>query len=86
MSKDDMILLIKAYGALLRLNDLLSEMTKSGLYGTGFEDLFHIGDLLYRNCGFFDANSDEAYRRFACVMESKNLTPEEKYDLLTVTR
>ncbi len=82
MSKEESIIVIRAYNALIKLNDLMNQITGSGLYGTKFEDLFRIGDLLYRQCSFFDAESDEAFRRFVKIIESQKLTPEEKYDRL----
>ncbi|MBR3469754.1 MAG: hypothetical protein IKH28_08680 [Lachnospiraceae bacterium] len=82
MNREESIIVIRSYDALMKLNNLMNEITGSGLYGTQFEDLFRIGDLLYRQCSFFDAESDEAFRRFIKIIESKELTPEEKYDRL----
>ncbi len=82
MRKKDLIDLIRAFEAFVRMNDLVKELTNGcAIENRKFIELYYIGDVIYRNCKY-SMEDDETCRLFWDIMYDKNTNPEEKYELI----
>ena len=74
-----MLIAIKANDAIEKLDGVFSELSGSaGLKASKFKDIFLVADLIYRNCRFYEKDSDEAFQRFMQIMQDEELTVAEK--------
>ena len=83
MSREEMILALRAYAAIERLDRLIVGITgEAGLSGSSFEDVFCITELIYKNYSLNNPDSDEAYADFMAVLSAGNMSAEAKCDTL----
>lgn len=85
MTKEELILAIRACEAIARLDRMITGITGDrGISGSSFDDIFCVTDLIYRQYDFYDPDSDEAYDDFAKILYAEDLSAEEKYDKLVM--
>ena len=82
MTKDDFKAILRAYNAVVWLNDRVVELTGgrglNGQEGSPTHDLFLLYDVIYRNSRFAENDDEEGFEE---LMYSDK-TVEEKYRLL----
>ena len=84
LDEDELILALRTYDAIRRLDTLVSAMTKKGgLAGTDFDDIFCITELLYKQCSFYQPESDECYAAMMDIISDEKLTLQEKLNKIT---
>lgn len=90
MNKEDFIDLIKVAEAILKLEEGCKILSGVGFEEGAGNDTFLVREVLRRNAAEHyryteDLNTDiENYKKFADIINCKDMTPEEKYEALIV--
>ncbi|MBQ6407323.1 MAG: hypothetical protein IJJ64_04725 [Butyrivibrio sp.] len=89
MSREDMIMLIEAEEAFLRIESLVAEITDGhSIDCDKLNGLYNIFEVIYNNSRYadmetdFDDGSTGPEEEFRAILYAMNKTPEEKYELL----
>ena len=82
MRKKDLTELIMAYEAFDRLNRLVLELTDGyPIENSKFNEMLYVSDVIRRNSRY-NADDDESYNKYWEIIHDKDITAEEKCELL----
>ena len=84
MNEETLLLLIKVFEAIEKLDDYIEGLTgANGLGGGPFDDLFHISRAILINTTFYDPNNeDESFDKCMEILRDEEMSDEEKCALL----
>ncbi len=83
MEKKDMALLIEVEDTLEDMDETLRQLTGHGHANGEFIKLDNVFDVIYRNSHtVYSENPEEGQELFFQILMSRNLTPEERADIL----
>ncbi len=79
-----MILLIKAFEAMEKLDNHVAEMTGGyGLLGSPYDDMFNVSRVISINSAFYDPNDEDgSYDKCMEILRNEEKSAEEKCTLL----
>ena len=83
MEKKDMALLIEVEDTLEDMDETLRQLTGHGHANGEFIKLDNVFDVIYRNSHtVYSGNPEEGQELFFQILMSRNLTPEQRADIL----
>ena len=83
MEKKDMALLIEVEDTLADMDEALEQLTGHGHANGEFIKLDNVFDVIYRNYHIvYSGNPEEGQELFFRILMSRNLTPEQRADIL----
>ena len=83
MSDEDMIILIKAFESVSKLNDIIKSITGGyGIDAEGLDSIFDIFEVIRNNSRYAGLDEDEDYETFRAILYAINISTEEKYALI----
>ena len=83
MEKKDMALLIEVEDTLEDMDEALEQLTGHGHANGDFIKLDNIFDVIHRNSHeYYTVESDERMQLFFQILMSREMTPEERADIL----
>ena len=86
MMKKDLTELIRAYEAFDRLNQLVIKLTDGHpIENSKFNEMLYVSDVIRRNSRY-SADDDKSSNKYWEIIHDKEITVEEKYELLRKRR
>ena len=83
MEKKDMALLIEVEDTLEDMDETLAQLTGHGHANGEFIKLDNVFEVIYRNSHtIYSGNPEEGQELFFQILMSRNLTPEQRADIL----
>ena len=83
MEKKDMALLIEVEDTLEDMDETLRQLTGHGHASGDFIKLDNVFDVIHRNSHeYYTVDSDERMQLFFQILMSREMTPEERADIL----